>query len=231
MAPVNWCPNDQTVLANEQVVDGVCERCGTTVVQKELAQWFFRVTAYADELLASLDTLDWPDPIKHMQRNWIGRSEGAEIDFALAGGEPIKKVLLATNNPSKVERVRRLLHEAGSDVEVVTPKEAGLEPVEVEEEGDVYENSLLKAKAYAGTTDLPCMGMDTGLFLDGVSMDPAKVRRNALGIDNERNLTQEDVAQRMQQHYREVAAKHGGEVQVFPRYINGCSVRWHHTRG
>ncbi len=82
MAPVNWCPSCQTVLANEQVVDGACERCGTPVVQRDLEQWFFRITDYADRLLAGLDELPgWPEKVKVMQRNWIGRSEGAEIRF------------------------------------------------------------------------------------------------------------------------------------------------------
>lgn len=76
LASVNWCPKDNTVLANEQVVDGKCERCGTEVVKKKLSQWFFKITEYADELLSELDNLDWPEPIKTMQRNWIGRSEG-----------------------------------------------------------------------------------------------------------------------------------------------------------
>ncbi len=80
-APVNWCPKDQTVLANEQVVDGCCERCGTPVEQKELSQWFFRITQYAERLLAGLDGIDWPDRITAMQRNWLGKSEGAEVVF------------------------------------------------------------------------------------------------------------------------------------------------------
>ena len=80
-AYVNWCPKDQTVLANEQVVDGCCERCGTKVIQKLLSQWFFKITDYADRLLDDLNKLDWPEPIKLMQKNWIGRSEGAEIEF------------------------------------------------------------------------------------------------------------------------------------------------------
>jgi leucyl-tRNA synthetase len=84
---VNWCPVDNTVLANEQVIDGACWRCGTTVVPRELDQWFFRITAYADELLAGLDTLkDWPEKVVVMQRNWIGRSEGARVTFPVAGG-------------------------------------------------------------------------------------------------------------------------------------------------
>jgi leucyl-tRNA synthetase len=82
-APVKWCPFDQVVLANEQVHDGRCEYCGNEVIAKNLEQWFFRTTAYAQELLDYLDELDWPDRIKAMQRNWIGRSEGAEILFPI----------------------------------------------------------------------------------------------------------------------------------------------------
>jgi leucyl-tRNA synthetase len=80
-APVNWCDDCQTVLANEQVVDGICERCKHPVRQKQLKQWFFKVTDYADRLLEDLEGLDWPDKIKSMQVNWIGRSPGAEITF------------------------------------------------------------------------------------------------------------------------------------------------------
>jgi len=81
LAPVNWCENDHTVLANEQVVDGKCERCKNPVIQKELSQWFFKITDYADRLLEGLGRIDWSDKVKAMQKNWIGRSEGAEIDF------------------------------------------------------------------------------------------------------------------------------------------------------
>ena len=80
-APVNWCPKDQTVVANEYVIDGRCERCGTEVVARNVEQWFFRITAYADELLDDLALLDWPERTKAIQRNWIGRSEGAEVLF------------------------------------------------------------------------------------------------------------------------------------------------------
>lgn len=82
-ANVNWCPSDHTVLANEQVVDGKCERCGTTVEQKMLSQWFFKITDYAERLLSGLESVDWPEPIRLMQKNWIGKSEGAEIDFVI----------------------------------------------------------------------------------------------------------------------------------------------------
>jgi len=82
--PINWCPSCKTGLANEEVKDGHCERCGTKVVRKRIRQWVLRITAYAESLLADLDELDWPEPIKLMQRNWIGRSEGATVRFAIA---------------------------------------------------------------------------------------------------------------------------------------------------
>ncbi len=87
-AAVNWCPKDQTVLANEQVVDGACERCGTQVELRQLSQWFLRITDYAQRLLDDMDTLvDWPDRVLTMQRNWIGRSEGARVVFRLEDGD------------------------------------------------------------------------------------------------------------------------------------------------
>jgi len=85
-APVNWCPSCHTVLANEQVqTDGTCERCGTTVIRKNLTQWFFKITNYADELLDGLKTIDWPEKTKHMQENWIGKSFGTEVTFKVVG--------------------------------------------------------------------------------------------------------------------------------------------------
>ena len=89
-APVNWCPSCKTVLANEQVVDGKCERCGTQVIQKDLTQWFLKITKYAEELLQGLDTLDWPEKTKAMQRHWIGKSTGGEIEFTCESGDKFK---------------------------------------------------------------------------------------------------------------------------------------------
>jgi leucyl-tRNA synthetase len=88
-APVNWCPKDLTVLANEQVIGGRCERCGTEVTKKNLTQWFFKITDYADRLLSDMDALEgnWPAPVLTMQRNWIGRSVGAHVDFRIVGHE------------------------------------------------------------------------------------------------------------------------------------------------
>jgi leucyl-tRNA synthetase len=84
---VNWCPSCQTVLANEQVVNGLCERCDAQVIQKDLKQWYFKITAYQDELIDGLKQVDWPNPTKQQQINWIGRSKGLSIDFRLAASE------------------------------------------------------------------------------------------------------------------------------------------------
>ena len=97
-AAVNWCPNCKTVLANEQVKDGKCERCGTPVTIKYLDQWFFKITDYADKLLEGLDRLEgWPEHVKTMQRNWIGKSEGAEVDFPVEGIDV--KIRIFTTRP------------------------------------------------------------------------------------------------------------------------------------
>ena len=82
-APANWCPKCHTVLANEQVIDGKCERCDTQVVQREIEQWLFKITDYAERLLKDLDGLDWPEKTKILQRNWIGKSEGSIIKFGV----------------------------------------------------------------------------------------------------------------------------------------------------
>lgn len=100
-AAVNWCPSCQTVLANEQVVDGACERCETVVEKKKLSQWFFKITDYAQRLLDNLEVLPgWPEKVKTMQRNWIGRSEGCEFDLAIDGRE--EKMTVFTTRPDTV---------------------------------------------------------------------------------------------------------------------------------
>lgn len=91
-APVNWCPSCNTVLANEQAQGGICERCGSQVTHKNLNQWFFKITAYADELLDDIDKLDWPEKTKLMQKNWIGRSFGGEVEFQVKNSDVTLKV-------------------------------------------------------------------------------------------------------------------------------------------
>lgn len=131
MAKVNWCPKDQTVLANEQTVSetgekGVCVRCGTKVMQKDLSQWFFKITEFADALVDDLDQVDWPESTKINQRNWIGRSEGAEIDFAIAGGD--KKITVFTTRPDTL---------FGATYMVLAPEHPLLQEVPIENKSEV----------------------------------------------------------------------------------------------
>lgn len=104
LAFANWCPSCKTVLANEQVVDGACERCGTEVTRKEIEQWMFRITKFADRLLKDMEKLDWPERTKIMQKNWIGRSEGAMITFALKGEglKGKKEIKVFTTRPDTI---------------------------------------------------------------------------------------------------------------------------------
>ena len=124
-AAVNWCPFDKTVLANEQVVGGACERCGTLVEQRFLEQWFFRITEYAGRLLDNLDSLDWSESTKAAQRNWIGRSDGAELVFPVLGadGRSTHSVTVFTTRPDTIFGATYLvLAPEHPLVEVVTPE-------------------------------------------------------------------------------------------------------------
>ncbi len=131
LANVNWCPKDQTVLAREQAQDGKCERCGTEVIQKPLNQWFWKITDYAEKLIDNLDDLDWPEKTKTMQRNWIGRSEGAEIRFTVDQHEDAPRwehheppeIMVFTTRPDTLFGVTYLvLAPEHPLVEKITPK-------------------------------------------------------------------------------------------------------------
>jgi leucyl-tRNA synthetase len=118
---VNFCPKDQTVLANEQVWEGKCERCGTEVVQKPLEQWYWQITKYAQKLIDNLDKLDWPEKTKLMQKNWIGRSEGAEITFDIEGQQ--EKITVFTTRPDTLFGVTYMvLSPEHPLVETITPE-------------------------------------------------------------------------------------------------------------
>lgn len=124
-SPVNWCPKDQTVLANEQVVNGRCERCGTVVTKKNLSQWYFKITDYADRLLDDMEQLSgsWPEPVLSMQRNWIGRSKGAFVDFAVDGTDRVERVF--TTRPDTIFGATFFVVAADSALadELVTPEQ------------------------------------------------------------------------------------------------------------
>ena len=101
-APINWCPSCLTGLANEEVKEGCCDRCGAQVVRKNVRQWMLKITAYAERLLDDLETLDWPQSVKTMQQNWIGKSTGAEIDFELAAPHTEEKITVYTTRPDTI---------------------------------------------------------------------------------------------------------------------------------
>jgi leucyl-tRNA synthetase len=220
MAKVNWCPKDQTVLANEQTVSetgekGVCFRCGTKVVQKDLEQWFFKITQYADQLADDLDQVDWPESTKVAQRNWIGRSEGAEIDFAVAGEQGITEAAFASNNQGKLKRMQTLFKAGGLAITLKTPIDIGVENFDVVEDGaTLMENAEKKARSLAGKANIPVFADDSGFFINGTKIDPVTVKRNALAGLDEKSLTVEEIAKKMQDYYAEIASKQGGRVDA-----------------
>ena len=133
-APVNWCPELGTVLANEEVIDGKSEVGGFPVIRKPMRQWMLRITAYAEKLLADLDTIDWSDSLKEMQRNWIGRSEGAEVDFQIADCQlPIadSKIRVFTTRPDTL---------FGATYMVLAPEHRLVDEIVTEEQLDAVEN-------------------------------------------------------------------------------------------
>ncbi len=158
-APVNWCPKDQTVLANEQVIGGACERCGTQVERRDLTQWFFRITDYAQRPLDDMETLvEWPDPVLRMQRNWIGRSEGSEVTFRI--DETGDEVTVFTTRPDTLWGVTffvfavehplvRKLAELGGTWDEVAPllEHVRATPLNVREESDTKEGVPLGVHA------------------------------------------------------------------------------------
>lgn len=157
-APVNWCPSCQTVLAREQVLsDGNCERCGTTVVQKALTQWFFKITDYADELLDGLDKIDWPEKTKAMQQNWIGRSYGTEVEFGIEGGD--EKITVFTTRPDTLFGVTYVVLAPEKDlVQRITKPE-------FKEEVDKYIDSIKSLSEVDRTSTVKeKTGVPTGAF-------------------------------------------------------------------
>ncbi len=158
-APVNWCSSCQTVLANEQVLnDGTCERCGNLVIQKNLTQWFFKITDYAEELLAGLDTIHWPEKTKTMQRNWIGKSTGAEVVFDIEGSD--EKIKVFTTRPDTLYGVTYvvLAPEQPLVEKLVTPecadgvakyREEAKKLTEIERTSTVKEKTGVPTGAYA----------------------------------------------------------------------------------
>ncbi len=165
-SPVNWCPNDQTVLANEQVVDGRCERCGYEVVKKKLTQWYFRITDYADRLLDDLNQLEgfWPHKVLQMQRNWIGRSVGADVDFRIEGRE--EPVTVFSTRPDTLHGATFFVVAPDSDLAAELAAEA---PIEVRQRFQDYLEQVQKESDIdRQSTDRP----KTGVFLERYAINP-----------------------------------------------------------
>jgi leucyl-tRNA synthetase len=166
-SPVNWCPVDQTVLANEQVVGGMCERCGAEVTKRELTQWYFKVTDYAQRLLDDMEALKdtWPDRVLAMQRNWIGRSEGAHVDFDIeaAGDLPARSVTVFTTRPDT-------LYGATFFVVAADAKLAG--EVCAPEQREAYEAYLEQVRKESDIDRLSTEREKTGVFLGRYAVNP-----------------------------------------------------------
>lgn len=162
-SPVNWCPNDQTVLANEQVVDGACERCGAEVTKRELTQWYFRTTAYAQELLDCLDDLQptWSDKVVNAQRNWIGRSEGAHVDFVVEGRE--EPLTVYTTRPDTL---------FGATFMVVAADAALASELVTTEQAQALEDYLVEVRKETEINRLSTDRPKTGVFLGVHATNP-----------------------------------------------------------
>ena len=161
-APVNWCPKDQTVLANEQVHDGKCERCGTNVIQKNLYQWFFKITEYAEELLQGLDTINWPEKTKLMQRNWIGKSVGAEVDFIIDGLN--EKIKIFTTRPDTL---------FGATYMVLAPEHPLVEQLTTDEYKTKVDDYIDSIKSLTEIERTSTVKEKTGVFTGAYAFNPA----------------------------------------------------------
>ena len=158
--PINWCPSCKTGLANEEVVNGCCERCGTAVTKKNLRQWMLKITAYAERLLNDLDKLDWPEKVKKMQSEWIGKSYGAEVDFPVEGRED--KITVYTTRPDT-------LH--GATFMVLAPEHALAKSLATDETREAVEKYIFDASMKSNVDRLQDKEK-TGVFTGSYAVNP-----------------------------------------------------------
>lgn len=183
-APVNWCTACNTVIANEQVVDGKCERCKAEVVRKNLVQWFFKITDYADELLSCLDTIDWPEKTKTMQKNWIGRSQGSEIDFMLdsisgdcgcgygCGGKADNKKQTANQNDKITVFTTRADTLFGVSYVILAPEHPLVEKITTTAQKKAVDEYVLEAGKASDIDRTSDKGGKTGVFTGAYCIHP-----------------------------------------------------------
>ena len=158
--PINWCPSCKTGLANEEVVNGCCERCGAEVTKKNLKQWMLKITKYADRLLADLDKLDWPEKVKKMQTDWIGKSYGAEVDFKVEGTD--KSVTVYTTRPDTLY---------GATFMVLAPEHAMAKELATDETRQAVEDYILKSSMKSNVDRLQDKEK-TGVFTGSYAINP-----------------------------------------------------------
>ena len=160
--PINWCPSCKTGLANEEVVDGKCERCGTAVTKKNLRQWMLKITAYADRLLDDLDTLDWPEKVKKMQSEWIGRSYGAEVNFKLQDSE--EQITVFTTRPDTLY---------GATFLVLAPEHPLVQKITAPSQKAAVEEYIQKAANKSNVERMAVTDKDkTGVFTGAYAVNP-----------------------------------------------------------
>ncbi len=162
-APVNWCPRCRTVLANEEVEGGKCWRCGALVDKRDMPQWFFKITAYADRLLEDLDEVDWPEGIKQMQRHWIGRSEGVEFEMAVQGRSELKFRVFTT----RIDTV------FGMTFAVLAPEHPLVDTITTPEQRAAVEEYRARARRLDEATRLSAERERTGVFTGAYAINPA----------------------------------------------------------
>lgn len=174
--PINWCPSCLTGLANEEVKEGKCERCGATVTHKTIRQWILKITAYADKLLEDLDTLDWPESVKAMQRNWIGRSEGAEVNFAIADkdGNPTEDTLTVYTT-----RCDTLF---GATYMVISPEHKLVSKLTTSEQKDAVEKYVEEAAKKSDLERTDLAKTKTGVFSGSYAINPVNGKKIPIWI-------------------------------------------------
>lgn len=171
-SPANWCPKCKTVLANEEVVDGLCWRCDTPIEKKQLPQWFFKITEYAERLIDDLDTIDWPDSIKLMQRNWIGKSEGAEVTFKSEEGDDI---VIYTTRPDTLWGVSFM---------VLAPEHPLVEKLCIPEKKEEVAEYRKQAERQSAIDRQSTEKEKTGVFIGAYAINPLDGRKIPIWVSD-----------------------------------------------
>ena len=170
--PINWCPSCKTGLANEEVVNGTCERCGADVTKKNLKQWMLKITAYAERLLSDLDKLDWPEKVKKMQTDWIGKSHGAEVDFVVDGKE--ESITVYTTRPDTLY---------GATFMVLAPEHALAKGLATDETREAVEDYIYKASLKSSVDRLQDKEK-TGVFTGSYAVNPLNGEKTPIWLSD-----------------------------------------------